>query len=80
MNDHYDTPCGSTLLLFWHYLELHPALSELGKPAQIWCDNLFEVSGIHSFVPLQLYHSRCVYCIMPIDGEHVLVVVPLVNN
>lgn len=61
------------------YLE-HPALSELGKPAQIWCNNLFEVSGTHSFVPVHLYYSRCIHCIMPIGGEHVLLVVPLVNH
>lgn len=61
------------------YLQ-HPALSQLGKPAQIWCNNLFEVSGIHSFVPVHLYHSQCIHCIMPHGGENVLVVVPLVNN
>lgn len=61
----------------WHLP--HSAFSNLGKPAQIWCKSLYEVSGIHSFVPLNLFKSRCIHCSMLHDGENVIVVVPLVN-
>lgn len=57
----------------------HPAFSSFGKPAQLWCNDLFEVSGVHSFVPLHLYQSRCIHCTMSHCDENVLVIVPLVN-
>lgn len=70
-----------TMLLMqvsWHMQ--HPALSDLGKPAQIWCNNLYDPSGMHAFVPIHLYHSQCIHCVLLHGGEHVLVVVPLVNK
>ena len=50
----------------------HPDLYAIGKPAQIWCNNTFEMSG---FIPMSLYRSRC---ILSRNGENVLVV-PLVQ-
>ena len=55
----------------------HPDFIVIGKPAQIWCNNnMFEMSG---YIPMSLYRSRCVHCVLSHNGENVLVVVPLVE-
>ena len=70
----------SMLLMQVNWYKQHPSFSELGKPAQIWYSDLFETPGLHSFVPLHLYHSRCIHLTMSLSGHgEVLVVVPLVN-
>ena len=57
----------------------HPNQHKLGKPAEVWCPELFERYGIHSFVPINKIVSRCVYSKMNVLGESVLIVVPLVE-
>lgn len=52
----------------------------IGKPAQVWCKNLFEVPGPHSFIPVDHIISRCAYCVRKIKEEMVLVIVPLVEQ
>ena len=52
----------------------HPSYSQMGKPVQIWCYGIFEMSG---FVPMSLYNSQCVHCIHLHQNERVLLVVPL---
>ena len=37
----------------------HPKKYQLGKPAELWCSNLTECHGIHSFLPLNCILSRC---------------------
>ena len=32
----------------------HPNKNKIGKPAQIWCHNLLECDGVHSFIPISL--------------------------
>ncbi len=54
----------------------HPSRTKLGPPAQVWCNSLFESSGIHSFAPLDCLLARCAYCTKCIDDESVLVIVP----
>lgn len=57
-----------------------PHLSQhvMGKPAQVWCHDLFEPPyGIHSYLPIEKISSFCVYCKSNIQDENVLVVVPL---
>ena len=61
------------------WLQTHPSRFIIGKPAQIWCKNLFERGGMHSFVPLGYLICRCAYASMRIDGENVLCIVPLVT-
>ena len=56
----------------------HPNQHMIGKPAQVWCDNIFEPPyGIHSFLPIEKIRSFCVYCKNIIQDKNVLVVVPL---
>ena len=56
----------------------HPNRYDIGQPAEIWCANLMESYGMHSFVPLKLLLSRCARGKQVINNESVLVVVPLV--
>ena len=65
------------LLAYVSWYLPHPACYAMGKPAQIWCNDVFEKSG---YVPLDLYQSRCVHCTMLYNGENVFVVVPLISD
>jgi len=53
----------------------------VGKPAELWCTNMFESFGKHSFVPLQSSNlvCRCAYGPMEYHDESLLVIVPLVE-
>ena len=55
----------------------HPKRYQLGKPAELWCSNLTECHGIHSFLPLNDVLSRCAYAPFTLDDDTMLVVVPL---
>ena len=60
----------------------HPNRYILGKPADIWCKSVFEISGPHSFVPYFLIKSRCAYVFKKLDelqDESVLIVVGIVE-
>lgn len=54
----------------------HPDCCVFGKPAQVWGNNIYESTG---YVPVSLYRSQCVQCILSHNGEKLLVIVPLVN-
>ena len=55
----------------------HSNKNKIGKPAQIWCHNLFECDGVHSFIPIPLIKNRCAHCVSTVNNEQVLLVVPL---
>lgn len=57
----------------------HPYQHKVGKPAEVWCPNLFECHGLHSFIPIEKIVSRCVYCEKNIQNEPVIIIVPLVE-
>lgn len=57
----------------------HPTFFSYGRPEQLGCNDLFEVFGVHSFVPLHLYQSQCIHCTMSHCDENVLGILPLVN-
>lgn len=40
----------------------HPNRYVIGKPAKVWCPDLYESFGIHSFLQLKYLKSRCAYC------------------
>ena len=61
----------------WHFP--HPNQHKLGKPVEVWCPELFERYGVHSYLPINKIVSRCVYCKMNVLGESVLIVVPLIE-
>ena len=70
----------SQYLVSAKWFQSHPSRFIVGKPAQIWCKNLFERGGIHSFIPLGFLICRCVYTTIKVDRESVLCIVPLVEE
>lgn len=61
------------------WFEAHPQRFEIGKPAQVWCKQLFECHGLHSFLPVNKLSCRCVYLHTQLHDDNVLVVVPLIE-
>lgn len=57
----------------------HPNQSVIGKPAQVWCKNMYESFGVHSFLPLKNFICRCAHGTMLVSDEQVLLVVSLVE-
>jgi hypothetical protein len=57
----------------------HPSRSVIGKPAEIWCNNMYESFGVHSFLPVQNFICRCAHGTMQLSDEEVLLVIPLVE-
>ena len=55
----------------------HPARYALGKPAEIWCNSVYESSGMHSFIPLDKIVCRCAHGVRVHNNERVKVVIPL---
>ena len=56
----------------------HPAKHYLGQPAKIWCNNIFEAFGVHSYIPVSSVITHCIHCNMKVNDDNVLVIVPLV--
>ena len=71
----------SLLLAYVSWLFPHPARHFLGKPAQLWCSNLYETFGMHSFVPLnsKYLQCRCAHGPYEHNEESLIVIVPLVE-
>lgn len=69
----------SLLLAHVSWLFPHPEQYRLGKPAQLWCNNMYESFGLHSFVLLDSIICRCAHGIRLHEEENLLVVVPLVE-
>ena len=74
-----DEQIQSLYLVSAKWFQSHPSRFIVGKPAQIWCKNLFERQGVHSFIPLGFLICRCVYTTIKVDRETVLCIVPLVE-
>ena len=57
----------------------HPNRYMLGQPAQVWCKSLFEITGIHSCIPMSFIVSRCAYAFIRYEetSECVLVFVDI---
>ena len=53
----------------------------IGKPAELWCENLFEGFGVHSYILFESTNliCRCGYGQFKHQDETLLVVVPLVE-
>lgn len=84
-----DSEGGTCTRQFTHavvsWFKPHSSQFILGKPAQVWCADLFErKSGIYSFIPLDdlcfITIKQCIHTKMKInDCDDVLVVVPIVS-
>ena len=57
----------------------HPDRCALGKPTELWCRELFESFGVHSFVPIKHLLHRCCYGDRLHHNELLRVIVPLVD-
>ena len=62
------------------WFQTHPSRFIMGKTAQIWCKDVFERGGMHSFVLPGYLICRCAHASMKIDGENVLCIVLLVES
>ena len=71
------TSCSTDILARVSWFMQHPAKDHFGQPAEVWCNNIFESFGVHSYIPVTSLVTQCVHCILKISGENVLVVVPL---
>ena len=53
---------------------------EIGKPAQVWCKQLFECHSLSSFLPVYKLHCRCVYLNTQLHEENFMMVAPLITQ
>lgn len=51
----------------------------IGKPAELWCRDMFENFGIHAFVPVSNLVHRCAYAPFLYQSNSALVIIPLVE-
>lgn len=74
-----ETQSNSLILANVSWFFPHPERCTLGKPVQLWCSNMFESCGTHSFLPLDHLICRCAHGIKIFNDEPLLLVVPLVE-
>lgn len=79
--DNADSNLSSETFAIASWFSPHPRRYEIGRPVDIWCKSLFEVSGAHSFVPCSLIQSRCACTFTRIEAldECVLVTIPIIE-
>ena len=53
-----------------NWFKKHPLQEEYGKPVTVWHHDLFESSGIHDIIPIQLLQMRTVSLVDKIDDVH----------
>ena len=61
----------------WYFPHTHRHV--LGKPVQAWNHSMYEAHGVHCFVPIHLFVARCAHCVRVVEGDSLLLVVPLVQ-
>lgn len=76
----HDTNSDTLVLACVSWYTPHPNRHIIGKPAEVWCPDLNEPFGTHSFLPLRYIKSRCTYCKKLVNNENVLLVVPLLER
>lgn len=45
--------------VLWH--KPHHQKNLIGKPVQVWCHNVFEDGGVHSFLPIDCIKCCCAF-------------------
>lgn len=58
----------------------HPNQFDLGKPVEIWCDNLDEPDSRNFLLPLTNFTSRVIFNVDDLFGSKVLVVIPVIDH
>ena len=67
------------LLVSVSWFKTHLRIYDLGKPTTVWYNDLFELDGFHSIIPVQFLQSRAVSLIEQLDNESVLLVCPCID-
>lgn len=67
----------SCILASVHWFQAHPERHSLGAPVEVWCEDLFELEGDASFIPIQRIYGKFIPAHDIVRGENVLVVCPL---
>ena len=60
--------------------QIHPSRGKIGKPVEIWCNDLYEPNINKRFLPISRIHSRVAIAHDTVCMEKVLVTVPLVED
>ena len=74
-----NTTAKSLVLARVSWLKPDPHRYMLGKPAELWSNDMFESFEVWSFLPLHKIMSRCAYGNITYNNEIYLVAVPLVE-
>lgn len=69
----------SHVLLSLSWFKAHRHMFKIGKPATVWCPDIFESGGTHSIVPVQLLKCRAVSLNVTIDSERLHAVCPCIG-
>ena len=70
--------CKSSLFAVVQWPLNHSRKVAMGKPVEIWCKCLYEPFIKNFFVPVDSIACQVMHAYEPIDGEEVLVVIPMV--
>ena len=63
------------------WLQVHPQRHIMGKPAEIWCDNLYEDKSENKIAPVENITSRVAISSDSLDGyDNILVFIPLLHK
>lgn len=62
--------------------QVHPQRYVMGKPIEVWCNDLFEPRIDNKFLPIENIRSRIITAQYSTHdtGENTLVTIPLVSN
>ena len=55
----------------------HPDYSVVGKPVEVWCNSIYESTGLLKFFPLNFIIGRCAHTVSVISDECVRLIIPL---
>ena len=58
---------------------LHPSHSKIGKPVEIWCNDLYEPDQKNYFVPLDNLKTQVFCSVDYFCEEKVLITIPFLN-
>ena len=57
----------------------HQQRYALGKPVELWHDQMYECRGVHTFMPIDKLMCRCAHANIVHNHENLMVVVPIVE-
>lgn len=58
---------------------VHPKRFEIGKPVEIWCNELYEPSSCNCFLPVDSFKDRIIFSKDIFSSEQVLVIIPVIE-